>query len=179
MTNEKVYVTIDGNEAAAYVAYRVNEVCAIYPITPSSNMGEFADEWASKGIKNIWGTVPTVAEMQSEGGINDVNEEKLQLHSGFRIYPNIISSGESLSLELKEYLQGIYKFEIYNSIGRVIDSYEFYSYGDTYTLDYSPPAGIATGQYFIRVAIADKSYFLKSFIINKIMSRVLNRLLNN
>jgi len=60
--------TIDGNEAAAYVAYRVNEVCAIYPITPSSTMAELADEWASKGIKNIWGTVPDVMEMQSEGG---------------------------------------------------------------------------------------------------------------
>jgi pyruvate-ferredoxin/flavodoxin oxidoreductase len=65
---EKVYATIDGNEAAAYVAYRVNEVCAIYPITPSSNMGEWADEWAAKGIKNIWGNIPTVCEMQSEGG---------------------------------------------------------------------------------------------------------------
>lgn len=65
---EKIYATIDGNEAAAYVAYRVNEVCAIYPITPSSNMGEWADEWASKGIKNIWGAVPTVYEMQSEAG---------------------------------------------------------------------------------------------------------------
>ena len=61
---EKTFVTIDGNEAAAYVAYRVNEVCGIYPITPSSNMGEFADEWASKGIKNIWGNIPTVCEMQ-------------------------------------------------------------------------------------------------------------------
>ncbi|MGK7395161.1 MAG: pyruvate:ferredoxin (flavodoxin) oxidoreductase [Candidatus Cyclobacteriaceae bacterium M3_2C_046] len=65
---EKIYATIDGNEAAAYVAYRVNEVCAIYPITPSSNMGEWADEWSAKGIKNIWGSIPTVAEMQSEGG---------------------------------------------------------------------------------------------------------------
>ncbi len=65
---DKVFVTIDGNEAAAYSAYRVNEVCAIYPITPSSNMGEWADEWASKGIKNIWGIVPNVTEMQSEGG---------------------------------------------------------------------------------------------------------------
>ncbi len=61
-------MTIDGNEAAAYVAYRVNEVCAIYPITPSSNMGEWADEWSARGIKNIWGTVPVVSEMQSEGG---------------------------------------------------------------------------------------------------------------
>src|ERR1019366_8119247 len=60
--------TIDGNEAAAYIAYRVNEVCAIYPITPSSSMAELADEWASKGIKNIWGNIPVVMEMQSEGG---------------------------------------------------------------------------------------------------------------
>ncbi len=66
--SKKNYTTIDGNEAAAYVAYRVNEVCGIYPITPASNMGEWADEWASKNIKNIWGTVPTVVEMQSEGG---------------------------------------------------------------------------------------------------------------
>ena len=61
-------VTIDGNEAAASVAHRMNEVIAIYPITPSSNMGEFADEWSAKGMRNIWGTVPTVIEMQSEGG---------------------------------------------------------------------------------------------------------------
>src|SRR3989344_1454910 len=61
-------VTIDGNEAAAYVAYRVNEVIAIYPITPSSTMGELADEWMSAGVKNIYGTIPLIQEMQSEGG---------------------------------------------------------------------------------------------------------------
>jgi len=66
MTRPKV--TIDGNEAAAYAAYHVNEVCAIYPITPSSPMGEWADEWAAKGKPNIWGAVPTVIEMQSEAG---------------------------------------------------------------------------------------------------------------
>ena len=49
---------IDGNEAAASVAYRVNEVCAIYPITPSSTMAELADEWSSEGRTNIWGNVP-------------------------------------------------------------------------------------------------------------------------
>lgn len=68
MSTKKLIATIDGNEAAAYVAYRINEVCAIYPITPSSTMAELADEWASKGIKNIWGNVPDVMEMQSEGG---------------------------------------------------------------------------------------------------------------
>jgi len=61
-------VTIDGNEAAAYVAHQINEVIAIYPITPSSNMGEWADQWSAEGKTNIWGAVPAVIEMQSEGG---------------------------------------------------------------------------------------------------------------
>src|ERR1700741_2141010 len=59
---------MDGNTAVAHVAYRVNEVCAIFPITPSSTMAELADEWAARGIANIWGNVPVVQEMQSEGG---------------------------------------------------------------------------------------------------------------
>ncbi len=58
----------DGNEAAASVAYRLSEVVAIYPITPSSPMAEFADQWAEEGRQNIWGAVPTIAELQSEGG---------------------------------------------------------------------------------------------------------------
>ena len=61
-------VTIDGNEAAARVAYKLSDVIAIYPITPSSTMGEWADQWAAQGVPNLWSTVPTVAEMQSEGG---------------------------------------------------------------------------------------------------------------
>lgn len=61
-------VTIDGNEAAAYVAFRTNEVIAIYPITPSSPMGELSDAWSAKGEKNLWGVSPHVREMQSEGG---------------------------------------------------------------------------------------------------------------
>jgi len=62
------FKTVDGNEAAASIAYRVSEICAIYPITPSSTMGELADQWAAEGRPNIWGTVPHVVEMQSEGG---------------------------------------------------------------------------------------------------------------
>ena len=61
-------LTIDGNEAVASVAYRMNEVIAIYPITPASAMGEWADEWSTHGRRNIWGTVPVITEMQSEGG---------------------------------------------------------------------------------------------------------------
>src|SRR5690242_19616278 len=60
--------TVDGNEAAASVAYRLNELCCIYPITPSSPMAELADQWSSQGRLNIWGTVPSVVEMQSEAG---------------------------------------------------------------------------------------------------------------
>lgn len=54
------YKTIDANEAVAHVAYRLNEVIAIYPITPSSAMGEWADQWAAEGVPNIWGTVPVL-----------------------------------------------------------------------------------------------------------------------
>src|SRR5918995_2621751 len=67
-TMARTIKTLDGNEAAASIAFRVNEICAIYPITPSSSMGELADQWASEGRTNIWGTVPHVIEMQSEGG---------------------------------------------------------------------------------------------------------------
>jgi pyruvate/2-oxoacid:ferredoxin oxidoreductase alpha subunit len=65
---EATPLTLDGNEAAARMAYLCNEVIAIYPITPSSNMGEWADEWASQGKPNLWGAYPKIIEMQSEGG---------------------------------------------------------------------------------------------------------------
>ena len=64
----RVRKTIDGNEAVAHVAYRVNEVICIYPITPSSPMGEFSDAWSTERVANLWGTIPSVVEMQSEGG---------------------------------------------------------------------------------------------------------------
>src|SRR5262249_30492231 len=71
-------VTVDGNEAAASVAYRLNEVCCIYPITPSSPMAELADEWASQRRPNVWGTVPSVVQMQSEGGASGALHGALQ-----------------------------------------------------------------------------------------------------
>src|SRR6516162_7907402 len=64
----RMKVTIDGNEAVAYVAYQAGEVIAIYPITPSSPMGEWADQWAAERVPNVWGNIPRVIEMQSEGG---------------------------------------------------------------------------------------------------------------
>ena len=63
--SEKNIVMIDGNTAAATVAHALSEVCAIYPITPSSGMGESADEFSAAGVENIWGTIPQVAEMRS------------------------------------------------------------------------------------------------------------------
>jgi pyruvate-ferredoxin/flavodoxin oxidoreductase len=67
-SDRREYVTVDGNEAVARVAYRLSDVIAIYPITPSSAMGEWADQWAAQGVRNLWSAVPTVAELQSEGG---------------------------------------------------------------------------------------------------------------
>lgn len=67
-TPEKLIVVLDGNEAAAHIAYKTNELCIIYPITPASTMGEFVDQWAQEKRKNIWGDIPTVVTMQSEGG---------------------------------------------------------------------------------------------------------------
>ncbi|HPS09699.1 MAG TPA: hypothetical protein PLG22_19370, partial [Kiritimatiellia bacterium] len=61
-------IMVDGNQAAAEVAFACSEVAAIYPITPSSPMGEWSDEWAAKDMKNLWGTVPHVVELQSEAG---------------------------------------------------------------------------------------------------------------
>ncbi|WP_076413881.1 pyruvate:ferredoxin (flavodoxin) oxidoreductase [Shewanella sp. UCD-KL12] len=66
--NLPIMHTCDGNEAAAHIAYRVSEVCAIYPITPSSTMAELAEEWATQDTRNIWGGIPLIASMQSEGG---------------------------------------------------------------------------------------------------------------
>ncbi|MEZ4225148.1 MAG: pyruvate:ferredoxin (flavodoxin) oxidoreductase [Polyangiaceae bacterium] len=74
-------VTLDGNEAVASVAYRLNEVIAIYPITPASSMGELSDAWAAQGKPNLWGQVPSVVEMQSEGGAAGAVHGSLQAGS--------------------------------------------------------------------------------------------------
>jgi len=76
--SEQKTVIMDGNEAAASVAYRLSEVVAIYPITPSSPMAEWADQWRSEGKKNIWGALPVVEELQSEGGASGALHGALQ-----------------------------------------------------------------------------------------------------
>ncbi|MGV2829960.1 pyruvate:ferredoxin (flavodoxin) oxidoreductase [Myxosarcina sp. GI1(2024)] len=77
----QTHATLDGNEAVARVVYPLNEVIAIYPITPSSPMGEWADTWSSQSRKNLWGTVPTILEMQSEGGVAGAVHGALQTGS--------------------------------------------------------------------------------------------------
>ena len=77
----KTFATLDGNEAVARVVYPLNEVIAIYPITPSSPMGEWADTWSSHDKKNLWGTVPTIVEMQSEAGVAGAVHGALQTGS--------------------------------------------------------------------------------------------------
>src|ERR671927_866993 len=67
-TMQRSWITVEGNEAAATIAHKLSEVIAIYPITPSTSMGELADAWSAAGRPNLWGTVPQVIEMQSEGG---------------------------------------------------------------------------------------------------------------
>ncbi|MGK7875188.1 MAG: pyruvate:ferredoxin (flavodoxin) oxidoreductase [Xenococcaceae cyanobacterium] len=79
--SKRTFATIDGNEAVARVAYKLNEVIAIYPITPASPMGEWADAWMSEGRPNLWGTVPSVVEMQSEGGAAGAVHGSLQTGS--------------------------------------------------------------------------------------------------
>lgn len=79
--NKRSFATIDANQSVAQVVYRLNEVIVIYPITPSSPMAEWADAWASEAQNNIWGTVPTVVEMQSEGGVAGALHGSLQTGS--------------------------------------------------------------------------------------------------
>src|SRR5579859_3889087 len=75
---ERNWITVEGNEAVANIAYALSEVIAIYPITPSTPMGELADAWSATGRTNLWGTVPLVIEMRSEGGAAGAIHDALQ-----------------------------------------------------------------------------------------------------
>src|SRR3954454_10828778 len=93
---EAYFKTLDGNEAAAYVAYRLNEVMAIYPITPSSPIAEWCDQWASEGKRTLWNTVPAIVEMQSEGGAVGAIHGALQ--TGTLSTPSTASQGYLLMI---------------------------------------------------------------------------------
>ncbi|MEJ2635420.1 MAG: pyruvate:ferredoxin (flavodoxin) oxidoreductase [Calditrichia bacterium] len=126
MQREKV--TIDGNEAAAYVAHKVNEVIAIYPITPSSPMGEWADAWSAVGEKNIWGTVPSVVEMQSEGGASGAVHGALQ--SGALTTTFTASQGLLLMIPNMYKIAGELTSTVFHVSARTVASHALSIFGD-------------------------------------------------
>jgi pyruvate-ferredoxin/flavodoxin oxidoreductase len=121
-------VTIDGNEAAAYVAYNTNEVIAIYPITPSSPMGEWADAWAAERVKNIWGIVPSVTEMQSEGGAAGAVHGALQ--TGALTTTFTASQGLLLMIPNMFKIAGELTSTVFNVTARTIATHALSIYGD-------------------------------------------------
>ena len=125
---QRKMVTIDGNEAAAYVAHKINEVIAIYPITPSSNMGEWADEYSAKGQKNIWGTIPSVTEMQSEGGASGAVHGALQ--SGALTTTFTASQGLLLMIPNMYKIAGELTSTVFHVSARTVASHALSIFGD-------------------------------------------------
>ena len=121
-------ITIDGNEAATSVAHRLSEVIAIYPITPSSTMGEFADEWSAKGRKNLWGTVPLVIEMQSEGGAAGAVHGALQ--TGALTTTFTASQGLLLMIPNMYKIAGELTSTVFHVAARAIAAHALSIYGD-------------------------------------------------
>lgn len=125
---KKPVVMIDGNEATASVAHRLNEVIAIYPITPSSGMGEFADEWSAKGKTNLWGTVPLVVEMQSEGGAAGAVHGALQ--TGALTTTFTASQGLLLMIPNMYKIAGELTSTVFHVAARAIAAHALSIYGD-------------------------------------------------
>lgn len=121
-------IMIDGNEATASVAHRLSEVIAIYPITPSSGMGEFSDEWSAKGKKNLWGTTPLVVEMQSEGGAAGTVHGALQ--TGALTTTFTASQGLLLMIPNMYKIAGELTSTVFHVAARAIASHALSIYGD-------------------------------------------------
>jgi pyruvate-ferredoxin/flavodoxin oxidoreductase len=121
-------ITIDGNEATASVAHRLSEVIAIYPITPSSAMGEFSDEWSAKGRKNLWGTIPAVIEMQSEGGAAGAVHGALQ--TGALTTTFTASQGLLLMIPNMYKIAGELTSTVFHVAARAIAAHALSIYGD-------------------------------------------------
>ena len=119
---------VDGNTAVAHVAYRVNEVCAVYPITPSSTMAELADEWAVRGVTNIWGNVPIVQEMQSEGGAAGTVHGALQ--SGALTTTFTASQGLLLMLPNMFKIAGELTATVFHVAARAVATHALSIFGD-------------------------------------------------
>ncbi len=133
--------TMDGNTAVAHVAYRVNEVCAIYPITPSSTMAELADEWVAAGIENIWGNVPVVQEMQSEGGAAGAVHGALQ--SGALTTTFTASQGLMLMLPNMFKIAGELNATVFHVAARSLATSALSIFGDHADVMTARPTGFA------------------------------------
>ncbi|HEX6268964.1 MAG TPA: pyruvate:ferredoxin (flavodoxin) oxidoreductase [Anaerolineales bacterium] len=125
--NQPVVMT-DGNEATASVAHRLSEIIAIYPITPSSAMGEFSDEWSAKGKKNLWGTIPLVIEMQSEGGAAGAVHGALQ--TGALTTTFTASQGLLLMIPNMYKIAGELTSTVFHVAARAIAAHALSIYGD-------------------------------------------------
>jgi pyruvate-ferredoxin/flavodoxin oxidoreductase len=125
---KKPVIMIDGNEATASVAHRLSEVIAIYPITPSSGMGEFSDEWSAKGKKNLWDTIPLVIEMQSEGGAAGAVHGALQ--TGALTTTFTASQGLLLMIPNMYKIAGELTSTVFHVAARAIAAHALSIYGD-------------------------------------------------
>jgi pyruvate-ferredoxin/flavodoxin oxidoreductase len=127
-SSDKRIIAVDANTAAAHVAYRTNEICAIFPITPASPMAELADEWSASGVKNLWGTVPTVQEMQSEGGAAGALHGALQ--SGALTTTFTASQGLLLMLPNMFKIAGELTSAVFHVAARTIATHALSIFGD-------------------------------------------------
>jgi len=138
---KRKFKTMDANEAVAHVAYRLNEVIAIYPITPSSPMGEWADQWASEGVPNIWGTVPHVVEMQSEGGASGAVHGALQTGSLATTFT--ASQGLLLMIPNMNKIAGELTPAVFHVSARTIATHALSIFGDHSDVMFCRPTGWA------------------------------------
>jgi pyruvate-ferredoxin/flavodoxin oxidoreductase len=132
---------MDGNTAVAHVAYKVNEVCAIFPITPSSTMAELADEWASEGITNIWGNVPVVQQMQSEGGAAGAVHGSLQ--AGALTTTFTASQGLLLMIPNMFKIAGELSASVFHVAARAVATQALSIFGDHSDVMAARPTGFA------------------------------------
>ncbi|UCH64886.1 MAG: pyruvate:ferredoxin (flavodoxin) oxidoreductase, partial [Ignavibacterium sp.] len=138
---ERNKVTIDGNEAAAYTAFKTNEVIAIYPITPSSNMGEWCDAWAAQEKRNIWNTVPDVNELQSEGGASGSIHGALQ--SGALSTTFTASQGLLLMIPNMYKIAGELTSTVFHVSARSVATHALSIFGDHSDVMATRPTGFA------------------------------------
>ena len=138
---EQMRATMDGNSAVAHVAYRVNEVCAIYPITPSSPMAELADEWTALGITNIWGNIPVIQEMQSEGGAAGAVHGSLQ--AGALTTTFTASQGLMLMLPNMFKIAGELTPAVFHVAARSVATHALSIFGDHSDVMAARPTGFA------------------------------------